>query len=247
MLSRGELVLLIPLLVLPATPMIKDVPLSRRLRVAGVVVLATAVTVAPWQAYLLFRYEKPTFISYGDGGVVAGANCDATYSGFLIGSWLGLCKPDRVSLEPSEAAEQRRRLGRDYRRDHLDRLPIVVTARIARIWGVYRPFQMADFSVAEGKPKWASLAGWTMLWPLLGLAAAGVVTLRRRAVSLLPLLAPLLLVTLVAAAFYGLIRFRVPADPPIVVLAAVGIDAALVHFRSRTPACGDLLQHGGLA
>jgi 4-amino-4-deoxy-L-arabinose transferase-like glycosyltransferase len=236
MLSRGELLLLIPLLALPATLMIKNAPWPRRLGIAGVVVLATAVTVAPWQVYLLYRYERPAFLSYGDGGVIAGANCDATYSGFLTGYWLGLCKPDRVSLEPSEAAEQRRSLGRGYMRHHLDRLPIVVTARVGRIWGVYRPFQMADFSVGEGRPKWASLAGWAMFWPLLGLAAAGVVILRRRRVSLLPLLAPLVLVTLVAAAFYGLIRFRVPAEPPIVVLAAVALETAWVRLASRREA-----------
>jgi 4-amino-4-deoxy-L-arabinose transferase-like glycosyltransferase len=233
MLSRGELLLLIPLLAVPATLMMKGVPWHRRSRIAGVVVLTSAVVVAPWQAYLLFRYERPAFISYGDGGVVAGANCDATYSGFLTGFWLGLCKPDRVSQEPSAAADQKRHLGRDYMRHHLSRLPVVVSARVGRIWGVYRPFQMAHFSVAEGRPEWASLAGWAMFWPLFGLAAAGVVVLRRRHVVLLPLLAPLLLVTLVAAAFYGLTRFRVPAEPPIVVLAAVAADAALVHFRSR--------------
>ncbi|MDQ6855156.1 MAG: hypothetical protein M3046_15970 [Actinomycetota bacterium] len=231
--TYDELVLLLPLLALPAILLIKAVPRRRRLRIAGVVVLTTAVIVAPWQAYLLFRYEKPAFISYGDGGVVAGANCDATYSGFLTGYWLGLCKPDRVAQEPSVAAEQRRSLGRDYMRHHLGRLPVVVSARVGRIWGVYRPFQMADFSVAEGKPESASLVGWAILWPLLSLAAAGVVILRRRLVPLLPLLAPLVLVTLVAAAFYGLIRFRVPAEPPIVVLAAVAIDAALVRFGSR--------------
>jgi hypothetical protein len=224
---------LIPLLALPATLTIKGVPWPRRLRIAGVVVLAAAVTVAPWQAYLLFQYEKPAFISYGDGGVIAGANCDETYSGFLTGFWLGLCKPDRVSREPSSAAEQRRRLGRDYMRDHLDRLPIVVSARVGRIWGVYRPFQLADFSVAEGRPKWVSLAGWAMFWPLLGLAIAGVVILRRRHISVFPLFAPLVLVTLVAAAFYGLIRFRVPAEPTIVVLAAVALETAFVHFGSR--------------
>ena len=118
-------------------------------------------------------------------------------------------------------------------RRNIDRLPIVVSARVGRIWGVYRPFQMVEFSVSEGKPKWASLAGWAMLWPLLGLAGAGLVILRRRGVSRFPLLAPLLLVTLVAAAFYGLVRFRVPAEPAIVVLAAVALDAAFVRFRSR--------------
>ncbi|MDQ6854336.1 MAG: glycosyltransferase family 39 protein, partial [Actinomycetota bacterium] len=192
MLSRGELLLLIPLLAVPATLMMKGLPWRRRARIAGVVVVASAATVAPWQAYLLYRYERPAFISYGDGGVVAGANCDATYSGFLTGFWLGLCKPDRVSPEPSAAAEQRRNLGRDYMRHHLSRLPVVVATRVGRIWGVYRPFQMVHFSAAEGRPEWASLAGWSMFWPLLGFAAAGVVILRRRSVTLLPILAPVL-------------------------------------------------------
>lgn len=235
MLSRGELALLVPLLALPAILMIKDLAWSRRLCIAGVVVITAAVIVAPWQAFLLHRFERPTFISYGDGGVVAGANCDATYSGFLIGFWLGLCRPERESREPSVAAEQRRNLGRDYMRDHLDRLPVVVSARVGRLWGVYRPFQMARFSVAEGKPRWASLAGWWMFWPLVALGAGGAVTLRGRSVSLLPLLVPLLLVTLVAAVFYGLVRFRVPAEPSIVVLAAVAFEAAFVRLRARRP------------
>jgi 4-amino-4-deoxy-L-arabinose transferase-like glycosyltransferase len=235
MLSRGELALLVPLLAVPATLMIKDIGWWQRLRVGGVVVLAAAVLVAPWQAFLLYRFERPTFISYGDGGVIAGANCDATYSGFLIGSWLGLCRPERESREPSVAAAQRRDLGRDYMRDHLDRLPIVVAARVGRLWGVYRPFQMARFSVAEGKPRWASLAGWWMFWPLVGLGAAGAVVLRGRGVALLPLLTPLVLVTVVAAMFYGLVRFRAPAEPSVVVLAAVALEAAFVRVRARRP------------
>jgi 4-amino-4-deoxy-L-arabinose transferase-like glycosyltransferase len=233
MLSRGELVLLVPLLALPVILTIKDLEWTRRLLMIGAVVLAAAVMVAPWQAFLLYRFEKPAFISYGDGGVVAGANCDSTYSGFLIGFWLGFCRPGRESREPSVAAEQRRNLGRDYMRDHLGRLPVVVSARVGRLWGVYRPFQMARFAVAEGKPRWASLAGWWMFWPLIALAGGGVLLLRRQGVSVFPLLTPLLVVTLVAAVFYGLIRFRAPAEPAIVVLAAVALDAAFVRLRAR--------------
>ncbi|HYU38413.1 MAG TPA: glycosyltransferase family 39 protein [Acidimicrobiia bacterium] len=228
-LSRGELVLLLPMLALPATLLIKDLAWSRRLRLAGVIVLVAAVVVAPWQAFLLSRFEKPSFISYGDGGVVAGANCDSTYSGFLVGFWLGFCRPERLSREPSVAAEQKRNMGREYMRDHLGRLPIVVAARVGRLWSVYRPFQLAKFGVAEGKPRWASLAGWWIFWPLIGLAAAGVIVGRRRGSSLLPLLAPLVIVTLVAALFYGLVRFRVPAEVSIVVLAAAALDAAFVR------------------
>ena len=236
MLSRGELVLLIPILALPAIFTIKDLAWSRRFRIAGVAVLAAAVTVAPWQAFLLYRFERPTFISYGDGGVIAGANCGATYSGFLVGFWLGLCRPQRESREPSVAAEQRRDLGRDYMRDHLDRLPVVVPARVGRLWSVYRPFQMAKFSVGEGKPRWASLAGWWTFWPLVALGAAGVVIGRRRREPVVPLLAPLLIVTLTAAVFYGLVRFRAPAEPSIIVLAAVALAAGFVRIRDRTRA-----------
>jgi 4-amino-4-deoxy-L-arabinose transferase-like glycosyltransferase len=239
-LSRGELVLLLPVLAIPATLLIKDLAWSRRLRLAGVIVLVSAVVVAPWQAFLLSRFEKPSFISYGDGGVVAGANCDATYSGFLVGFWLGLCRPERLSREPSVAAEQKRNLGREYMRDHLGRLPIVVAARVGRMWSVYGPFQMARFGVAEGKPRWASLAGFWTFWPLIGLAAAGVIVVRRRGSSLLPLLAPLVIVTLVAALFYGLVRFRVPAEVSIVVLAAAALDAAVMRIRRPDrPRLGD--------
>jgi hypothetical protein len=40
-------------------------------------------------------------------------------------------------------------------------------------------------------------------------------------------------VTLTAALFYGLVRFRIPAEPALVVLSAVAIDAVL---RGRSPA-----------
>lgn len=239
-LTRGELALLAPLLALPAILMMKNLAWIQRLRLLVVVGVTAAVIVAPWQAFLLYRYEEPTFISYGDGGVIAGANCDETYSGFLVGYWLGLCRPDRLSQEPSVAAAQKRDYGRDYMRDHLDRLPIVVSARVGRIWGVYRPFQMAEYSVGEGKPRWASLAGWWVFWPLVALAAAGVVSLRRQRVALLPLLTPIVLVTLVAAAFYGLIRFRVPAEPSIVVLAAVALSAVFARVRAGRDAAHEV-------
>jgi 4-amino-4-deoxy-L-arabinose transferase-like glycosyltransferase len=227
MLARGELTLLLPLLVVPAILMIKRVAIARRLRLVAVAVVTAALAVAPWQAYLLSRYEEPAFISYGAGGVLAGANCDATYSGPFIGFWIGLCAPSEG--EPSVAAARNRRRGLGYMRRHLSQLPLVATARVGRTWSVYRPFQMADMNESEGRPRWASLAGWAMYWPLVGLAAAGVVILRRRHVALLPLLAPILIVTLNAAASYGLVRFRAPAEVSLVVLAAIGLDALVTR------------------
>lgn len=171
MLSHGELAVLLPLLVLPALLVTKSLTTARRLRLVAVTVVAAALAVAPWEAYLLSRYEEPTFLSYGEGGVVGGANCDATYSGPFIRHWIRLCAPSYG--EPSEAAAKNRRRGLDYMASHLTRLPVVATARVGRLWSVYRPFQMADLTESEGRPEWASLAGWAMLWPLVGLAVPG--------------------------------------------------------------------------
>jgi hypothetical protein len=62
-----------------------------------------------------------------------------------------------------------------------------------------------------------------MFWALVPVAVLGVRTLWRSGVRLLPLLAPFAIVTFNAAAFYGITRFRVGAEVPLVVLAAVGI------------------------
>jgi 4-amino-4-deoxy-L-arabinose transferase-like glycosyltransferase len=234
MLSRAELALLLPLLVVPAVLMIRGLIPARRLRLAGVAVLAAAVTVAPWEVYLLSHFKEPAFLSYGQGGVLAGANCDRTYYGPLIGTWWGHCEV-RDDREPSVAAAKNREDALHYMRAHLSRLPLVIAVRVARVWSIYRPFQMADLNVGEGRPKWASLVGWSVFWPLVGLAGAGIVILRRRKIALLPLLTPILIVTLIAAAFYGLVRFRAPAEVSIVVLAAVGLDTLVRRTRRSTP------------
>jgi hypothetical protein len=87
----------------------------------------------------------------------------------------------------------------------------------------------------EGRPYWASVAGLVMLGsradsdrrsggapPPSCLTDSGAGTDR--------------VVTLSAAAFYGLVRFRAPAEISIVVLAAVALDAAL----APEPAPGQL-------
>jgi hypothetical protein len=42
-------------------------------------------------------------------------------------------------------------------------------------------------------------------------------------------------VTVTAAAFYGIVRFRVPADVSTAVLAAVAVDAALARLLRPAP------------
>jgi 4-amino-4-deoxy-L-arabinose transferase-like glycosyltransferase len=230
MLARAELALLLVLLLVPVVLGIREITRRRRLRLAAVAVVVAVIPAVPWIGYNLTRFDKPVYLSYGAGSVFAGANCDQTYSGPLLGYWYGWC----TTTPPGDASVvevARREKGLDYVRDHLGRLPVVVAAREGRIWGVYQPFQMADFSEGEGRPRWASLTGWAMFWPLVALGISGGALLRRRGVRLLPLIAPLVVVTLTAAAFYGLLRFRAPAEVSLVVLGGVGADTVL----SRVP------------
>ncbi|MGQ0824141.1 MAG: ArnT family glycosyltransferase [Actinomycetota bacterium] len=225
MLTRGELALLLPLMVLPALALMGNVVTRDRLRLAGVTLLAAATPVVPWVAYNLARFEDPVLLSHGDAGVLLGANCDETYGGHDLGYWNGLCALTDRAGDASVDAGEKRDAAFEYMREHAERLPVVVVARVGRMWGVYRPFEMAERHREEGRPEWVSIAGWASTFLFLALAVQGLRVLRRREVPLLPLVAPAAMATLVAAMFYGHPRFRAPAEVGIVVLAAVGIDA----------------------
>ncbi len=112
---------------------------------------------------------------------------------------------------------------------------MVVAARIGRVWSIYAPGQMASYNQNEGRPVWASWLAFASFWVLVPFAAWGGVLLRRRKVPITPLVAQFVIVTITAAAIYGLVRFRVPAEVSLVVLAAVAFD----HLWSRRGAARD--------
>jgi len=120
---------------------------------------------------------------------------------------------------------------------------VVAAARVGRVWSLYAPGQMVDYSAGavdtcragdrepcpgEGREAWAGWLGTVMFWFLVPCAVAGGVVLRRRGAgwALLPLLMTFVVVTITAVLFYGLVRFRVPAEVALVVLAAAGLTAA---------------------
>ena len=59
--------------------------------------------------------------------------------------------------------------------------------------------------------------------------------LRRRGVPILPLIAFPVLVLITTVVTFGLVRYRATAEPSLVILAAIAIDAAITGIRSRTP------------
>jgi hypothetical protein len=81
------------------------------------------------------------------------------------------------------------------------------------------------------------LVSW---YVLAGLAVAGAVVLRRRhEVPVFPLLVVPAVVLMAVAAIFAQTRYRAPAEPAVVILAAASIDAVLPRRRARPPAEGD--------
>ncbi|MFP3901733.1 MAG: glycosyltransferase family 39 protein [Acidimicrobiia bacterium] len=236
-LSRAELALLVPVMVLPLILTARSVPRWQRVRQAAVASAAAVVVVSPWVIYNLNRFEEPVLLSHADGDVLVGANCDATYSGSWLGFHHGSCgelvDSDDLPLDRSVRAAHKREAALRYIGDNLDRVPVVVTARVGRMWGVYGQGQMARIAQAEGRPVAASIAGLGMFWALVPVAIVGFRSLWRRGVNTLPLLAPFAVVTLNAALFFGLTRHRIGAEVPLVVLAAVGLTRLGDALRRR--------------
>jgi asparagine N-glycosylation enzyme membrane subunit Stt3 len=72
-----------------------------------------------------------------------------------------------------------------------------------------------------------------MYWVLLVSAVGGLVVLLRRRERVWPLLATFVMVSVSTLATYGNQRFRVGAEPALVVLAAAGLVAGVSSLRKR--------------
>ena len=226
-LARAESLLLIPLVVLPVIWRGSN-GLAEWLRHAAAAVAVASVVLAPWVVPNLVRFEEPVVMSTNDGLTLIGANSPQAYGGDAIGFWtLEYAETlDTSGLDQSEVSRVYRQEAFSYIGDHASELPQVVAARVGRVWSLYRPLQMLDWNQGEGRELWASmlaLGGYLLVVPF---AAYGWLVLRREGVWAWPLTAMLVQVTVVAALFYGLTRFRVTAEISLVVFAAVGVVAA---------------------
>lgn len=232
-LTRGEAIGLLVLLVAPLGWHV------RSWSKAAVAVAAFALVITPWTVRNLTTFNEPVLISTNSYGIWVGANCHDTYYGELVGSWVFSCYGKRPKGDEVEESLEYRRRGFRYARDHAGRVPVVVAARAGRLLDVYRPWSQGVFlASAEGRRPAVQRMGLIGWWLLAPLAVAGAVLLRRRRNPLVVLLAPCVLVLLVALTTYGSTRFRFAAEPAIVVLAAVALDAAIRRWwvPRRAPA-----------
>jgi 4-amino-4-deoxy-L-arabinose transferase-like glycosyltransferase len=220
-LVRAELVLFVPFLLVPAALLARSVSLRRRYGLMAMGILCSLFVMAPWVGRNLVTFTDPTYLSTGNGYALLGANCPLTYSGPALGSWSLRCSVSAPAHgDESVEAATAQHAAVQYAEHHTGRIPVVVLARVGRLWDFYQPIQMADSDVNEGRPPPASQAGLGFYYALLPLGIVGIVIYRRRHVGQWFLLVPAGVLTLVAAVFYGSVRFRAPFEVCLVVLAA---------------------------
>lgn len=241
-LTRTEMVLLFPLLVLPLALFARTRSTGTRVKLAVVAGVVGALTLAPWITFNMARFEEPVLLSTGIGNTLAYGSCDETYYGRLIGYYhTCFTGPYPSNVDESQRDQAPRDYAVEYIEEHLDRVPLVAAARVGRLWGVFKPGQTTAFDWwIEGRgrvPSWISLFVYYAMVPF---AIGGLVALRRRRAGILPIVVPIVIATFAAATTFGITRYRAPAEVGIVVAAAVGIHAAWAAVRRRrvTPVAG---------
>lgn len=238
-LTRGEALLMVPLLLLPLVISSRQLARRDRTRHALLGVVACVATLAPWMIYNAPRFEVFVPLSTNSNEVLFYANCDEAYSGPLIGFWSFACQTRHRELygePPGDQAEKAvywRQQAIEYATEHWEELPEVIAARVGRQWELFRPSQNVDLAFVELRPRVWVQAGQRMYYALMALAVAGTWALRRRRIVSWPMWNQALAVTITAAYAYGTLRFRAPFEPILCVLAACGLVGLHDLYRVR--------------
>jgi 4-amino-4-deoxy-L-arabinose transferase-like glycosyltransferase len=228
-LTRGEGVLFLLVLVLPAI-WVRSESVRRAVSLGALAIVCSLVVITPWVLRNLTTFREPVLLSTNADDVIGGSNCAPAYSGPGIGGWHLSCLDEkRPGEDESETTRRHRQAAIDYARRHWTELPEVALVRVARLWDVYDPF--GNNPAREGRPHWASRLVLFGYWATLPWAVAGLVLLRRRPAALLPLLAPVVVVTVTALMSWGAVRFRIPAEVSLIVLAGAGADGVWRRLR----------------
>jgi 4-amino-4-deoxy-L-arabinose transferase-like glycosyltransferase len=208
-------------------------------RPGGLKYMATMSVVAllvltPWVARNWAEFGQP-LLSTNSGSLAYGANCHAAYYSRLIGTWP--CFP-RLAVAPgrdeADVSADLRHTGLTYAHDHASRLPAVAAVRVLRTFDFWSPSFSTRFEADIGnRDVNVYRVGVGMYYVLVALAVAGAVMLRRRGERVGILLAPFVVVVAVSILAYGTPRFRVPAEVPLLVLAAVALVGIAARLEER--------------
>jgi 4-amino-4-deoxy-L-arabinose transferase-like glycosyltransferase len=240
-LTRGEGLLLLPLLAIPLAW--RGGRAGRAPRIAAACI-GVVVVVAPWTARNYIEVDRFVPISTNEGGVIGGANCDRTYHGEDLGYWSTECLPKQLEpIAKAEYAERGRRRGIEYAREHAGRLfTVVIPVRVLRTWDLWQTERQS--LLVEGRDPETWRAGVIFYFTLLPFAGWGLVLLRRRGIPIWPLASLIVMVTVSSVGGFGNPRFRHAAELALVTAGAAGLVYAWQRARemARIPAVRDALE-----
>jgi hypothetical protein len=229
-LTRSEGILFAVALVVPVG-VIAAPSWKRRLVAIAVALAATGLVLLPWVARNAAEFDALT-LSTNRGATLLGGWNDSTF-GTHLGGWdlyhvipavdeIHETAPPSGHREWDEIAVDEELTDRAlrYARSHIGEVPKVLLARLGRTAGVYRLDDQRFFDWFEGRDFTLQRVGQIVHLVLLALAVFGATRVARRYLAVL--LAGPVVAVLVVTMFYGSTRMRVPAEPAIAVLAAVG-------------------------
>ncbi len=234
---ESELITVAILLIVPLILARRDVDLRRRVGWLASAAAVCVVIMAPWSVYLSVRFDRVVLLTGSIGGSMAAGNCPQTYHGELLGYYANECVfggGKNTAGDPIGNDARLRRKAVDFIRAHESRAPVVMAARVARTFGFFRPFQQMRLETERGTKEWVFGAGFFAYWALLPFAVAGVVLARRRKIPVYPLLVFVVVVVLSVFLAIGAVRYRAPFEIPLVMLAAVGLDALIRTLPRRS-------------
>jgi 4-amino-4-deoxy-L-arabinose transferase-like glycosyltransferase len=241
-LTRAEQLLLVVAVVVPVALVARSNPMRQRLAYAAVGILAVLVMIAPWVGFNLTRFTDPVLMSDDLGSTLAFANCrPAYYFEHVLGYGEFSCLTSIKTVPGDESVQNShyQQVALHHIGKYSDRLPIVVAARVGREFGLFVPLsQLRLDSLFDSRPLLAAQVGLFMYYGLVVGAVIGALTLKRRGITLVPMVGVLVEVVVVAMLSIGATRYRVPLEVALVVLSAVAIDALVSrqHLHPRRPA-----------
>jgi 4-amino-4-deoxy-L-arabinose transferase-like glycosyltransferase len=215
-----------------------------RIRFGAATLVPVVVAVGAWEIRNAVHFHTFVPIAVNSWSVVGGANCAKAYDGARVGTWYVECLDYEGALREHDRSEidinrHLASVGWRYERDHLGRLPVVVAGRLGLTFGLYQPIrELNTEAFFEGRnANWAKVGFWVyaalVVFGVVGAVALGGDEDRRWSRRIL--VAPLVLVVFSTIIGYGNQRFRMPFEPSLVVLAAVGAVAVWDRARRSRP------------
>jgi 4-amino-4-deoxy-L-arabinose transferase-like glycosyltransferase len=232
-LARTEQALLLVTLVVPLLVVLRARPMRQLATMGGACALAAGLTVAPWIGRNLVAFDHPVLMSTNIDPTLVVTNCAQTFdqhSPFFAFWDVDCLQGVHTHGDESDQDITLRHVAVDFLSHHRRQIPLVVLARAGRLWNLYRPLEGTRLDLIESRPLWVSRTGLGVFAALVPMAVGGIIVLRRRRITAVPLLALPVTVTVTAMLTYGNTRFRAPAELSLVVLAAVVLDAGAARW-----------------